>query len=86
MKVALKGITTEWDDLAEVLGLPESDIDTIASNHSSDVRKRVKEVIKCWFQGKGSVPLSWTNLCTALRDPLVNREDIASTIERSHLK
>ena len=86
MKVALKDITEEWDDLAEVLGLPQSDIDTIESNHSSNVRKCVKEVVKCWFQRKGSAPPSWANLCTALRDPLVNRKDIVSTIERSHLK
>ena len=85
VKLALIGITREWKDLAEALGLPEPDIDAININHSSDVQQCVSEVVDCWFKGKGSESPSWTNLCTALRDPLVNRKDIASRIEKDFL-
>ena len=85
MKLALLGITKEWKDLAEALGLPDSDIDAIKTDHSSDVKQCVKEVVDCWFQRKGqSEPPSWTNLCTALRNPLVDRKDIALRIETEH--
>ena len=33
---------------------------------------------------KGSQPPSWNSLCTALRDPLVNCKDIASSIEQKY--
>ena len=86
VKLALIGITKEWKDLAEALGLPEPDIDAISINLSSDVTQCVKEVVEQWFQGKGSEPPSWTNLCIALRDPLVNRKDIVSKIEQQYLQ
>ena len=84
MKLALQGITKEWDDLAEALGLPDSDIDAIKTDNPSNVKQCVKEVVDQWFKGKGSESPSWTNLCTALRDSLVNRNDIASKIEKDH--
>ena len=83
MRLALQGITKEWDDLAEALGLPDSDIDAIKINNPSDVKQCVKEVVDQWLKGKGSESPSWTNLCTALKDPLVNRKDLASNIEKN---
>ena len=84
VRLALQGITKEWDDLAEALGLPDSDIDVIKTNNPSDVKQCVKEVVDQWFKGKGSEPPSWTHLCTALRDSLVNRKDIALKIEKDN--
>ena len=85
VRIALQGITKEWDDLAEALGLSEPDIDAIKTDNPSDVKQCVKEVVDRWFKGKGSEPPSWASLCAALRDPLVNRKDIASSIEKVHI-
>ena len=84
MRRALKGVTTEWDDLAEVLGLPCPEIDTIRANNPNDVKQCLKKVIEAWLMKKGDEP-SWTNLCTALKDPLVDRKDIASSIEKQFI-
>lgn len=86
MKLALKGITKEWDDLAEALGLPDSEIDAIKADNPHDVKQCLKEVVDGWFKLKGSRPPSWIDLCTALRDDLVNRKDIALNIEKSYLQ
>ena len=85
MRLALQGITKEWDDLAGALGLPHSDIDAIKTNNPSDMKQCVKEVVDQWLEGKGSESPSWTNLCMALRDPLVNRKDFASNIEKKYM-
>ena len=85
MRIALQGITKEWDDLAEAFGLPDSDIDAIKTDNPSDVRQCLKEIVDRWFKGKGSELPSWTSLCTALRDPLVNRKDIALNIEKQYI-
>ena len=84
MRRALKGVTTEWDDLAEVLGLPYSEVKAIKANNPNDVKQCLKEVVEAWLMKKGDEP-SWTNLCTALKDPLVDRKDIASSIEKQFI-
>ena len=85
MRRALKGVTTEWNNLALVLGLSYSVISAIKSNNPTDVNQCVLEVIHAWLTKKGDDP-SWTNLYTALRDPLVNRKDIASSIENQFMQ
>ena len=85
MRIALQGITKEWDDLAEALGLLKSDIDAIKTDNPNNVKQCVKEFVDLWFKEKGSESPSWTNLCTALRDPLVDRKDLAVNIERKYL-
>ncbi len=83
---ALQGIVSEWDDLGEVLGLPHHEVQSIEVNCSKDVKKCLKEVIAKWLEGKGSgEPPSWLSLCQALRDPLVSRPDVASSIKRTYL-
>ncbi len=83
---ALKGIVSEWDDLGEVLGLPHHEVKSIKVNFPKDVKECLKEVIEKWLEGKGSgEPPSWLSLCKALRDPLVSRPDVASSIERTYL-
>ena len=85
MSRALQGIGIEWQGLAIVLGLPRLDINVIKLQYPSNVRLCVHEVVAQWFKGKGSESPSWTSLCTALRDPLVNRKDIASRIENEYI-
>ncbi len=76
-------IAKEWDDLGEALGLPHSLIQIIKADHPSDVRQCMKEVVNAWFENKGDPP-SWKSLCEALRDPLVERNDVALNIEKKY--
>ena len=83
---ALQGIVSEWDDLGEVLGLSHDEVKSIRVNYPKDVKECLKEVIGKWLEGKGSgEPPSWKSLCKALRDPLVERKDLASRIEQTYL-
>ncbi len=83
---ALVGIVSGWDDLGVVLGLPYHEVKSIKLNFPKDVQECLKEVIGKWFEGKGSgEPPSWLSLCKALRDPLVSRSDVASSIEQTYL-
>ncbi len=83
---ALKGIVSEWDDLGEVLGLPHHEVKHIKANCPRDVKECLKEVIEKWLEGRGSgLHPSWKSLCQALRDPLVARPDLASSIEQTYL-
>ncbi len=87
VRLALKGIVSEWDDLGEVLGLPHHEVKLIKVDHPQDAKECLKEVIEKWLEGKGSgEPPSWKSLCQALRHPLVSRPDVASSIEQSYLK
>ena len=82
---ALDGIVSGWDDLGVVLGLPHQEVKSIKVNYSNDVKECLKEVIEKWLEGKGSgEPPSWKRLCKALRDPLVSRPNVASSIERTY--
>ncbi len=82
---ALKGIVSEWDDLGEVLGLPPDEIESIKVDCPRDVKECLKKAIKKWLEGKGSdEPPSWKSLCEALKDTLVSRPDVASSIERTY--
>ncbi len=82
---ALRGIVSDWDDLGEVLGLPHHEVKSIKVNNLKDVKECLKEVIEKWLEGKGSgEPPSWKSLCKALRDPLVSRPDVASSIEQTY--
>ncbi len=74
---ALDGIVCGWDDLGVVLGLPHQEVKSIKVNYPKDVKER-------WLEGKGSPP-SWLSLCKALKDPLVSRPDVASSIEQTYL-
>ena len=84
---ALKGIVSEWDDLGMVLGLPHDEVKSIGKDYPNNGKKCLKEVIEKWLERKGSQsgePPSWKSLCKALRDSLVEREDLASTIEQTY--
>ena len=70
-----------WDDLGIALGVRVAELDEIKTNNST-VRARMKAALLAWLQGRGK-DRSWKSLCEALRDPLVGRPDIASTIELS---
>ncbi len=82
---ALKDIVSGWDDLGVVLGLPYNEVKLIKVNNPKDVKECLKEVIEKWLEGKGSgEPPSWKSLCQALKDQIVSRPDVASSIERTY--
>lgn len=76
-------IVGEWDNLGEALGLSHSVIEAIEADNPNNVKQCLKKMVDAWLERKGTQPPSWTNLCKALRDPLVAHEDIASRIERN---
>ena len=77
------GITKEWRSFAVALELNQADIAAISGNYSHNVADCLSEVIKLWFQENGK-KVSWENLCKALRDPMVNRRDLAEKIEEKY--
>ncbi len=83
VKSVLIPVVKEWDDLGEALGLADHVVQTIKINNPGNVKQCRKEVVDAWFEEKGNSP-SWNNLCEALRDPLVDRKDIASKIETKY--
>ena len=84
VRTALIDIVKEWEDLGVVLGLSDAEVEKIGVNNPNDINGCMRELIKQWLKMKGSQPPSWNSLCTALRDPLVNRKDIASSIEQKY--
>ncbi len=68
-----------------VLGLSHQEVTSIEVNYSRDMKNCLKEIIRKWLEGKGSGPPSWKSLCEALRHPLIEREDMASKIEKKYV-
>ena len=68
-----------WDDLGMELGLKRAELDLIKEQATS--KDCMKAVLLAWLRGRGKAP-NWKTLCTALRDELVGRPDIADAIER----
>ncbi len=83
VKSELMAVIEEWDDLGGALGLPHDVVEAIKTNNPSNVKQCMKKVVDAWFEEKGNPP-SWSNLCKALRDPLVDRKDIALNIEKKY--
>ena len=75
-------ITTEWRCLALALKFPNYQIDMIEADSFNNISKCRERMVDRWFQRDSD--LSWSSLCTALRDPLVERHDIAKTIEQKY--
>ena len=75
------GILDLWEDLGMALKLTQGKLGEIKSNNTT-VRERMKDMLRAWLSGQGSGPKpSWQGLCTALRDRLVQRGDLAEEIE-----
>ena len=83
VKSELIPVVEEWNDLGEALGLPDHVVQTIKINNPGNVKQCMKKIVDAWFEEKRNPP-SWNNLCEALRDPLVDRKDIASKIETKY--
>lgn len=77
-------ILERWDDLGMALEIKMSEL-TVIKKENSTLRERMKEMLLAWLQGRGKNP-SWQTLCNALKDRLVERDDIARSIERTVLE
>ncbi len=73
---------TDWSVISLLLGLSPSDIYHINTD-SVDFNAKHLAIVTKWLQG-GSA--SWAALVNGLRDPLVNRIDIANNIAKDHPK
>ena len=72
-------INREWSSLALALKILPYQIEEIEANYPNSIRKCREKMVDKWFQRDSE--LSWNSLCVALRDPLVDRHDIARRIE-----
>lgn len=77
-------ILERWDDLGMALEIKMSEL-TVIKKENSTLRERMKEMLLVWLRGRGKNP-SWQTLCNALKDRLVERDDIARSIERTVLE
>ena len=82
MLMELVGINKEWTALALTLDIPHHQIEEIETNYPNNVSKCREKMVDRWFQ-RGR-QLSWSSLCTALREPLVSRPDIAAVIQHKY--
>ena len=74
-------IVSLWEYLGMALGLSQAKLSEIEANNS-DVKDRMKEVLRAWLHGQASGPTpSWQRLCQAVRDKLVDRPKTAKAIE-----
>ena len=73
---------TDWSVLSLLLGLTPSDMYHINTD-SVDYNSKHLAIVTKWLEG-GSA--SWAALVNGLKDPLVNRIDIANQIAKDHPK
>ena len=68
-----------WYSLGGSLGLDNDTRNAINIKHPGDAQSCLEEMIAKRLQSGGS--LSWKDLCNSLRNPTVNRNDVATEIE-----
>ena len=83
MLAELVEVAAKWDFLALALDIPSHEIEVIKKDHPGDSTACLHKMVKRWFDLSTS-PVSWSSLCTALREPLVSRPDIATRIEQKY--
>ena len=79
----LRGIN-EWFELGLALGLEYSTLNGIKTDNTT-VNECKREMVRSWLQKKDKcTPPSWQALVAALKDRLVERNDIAEQIEQKY--
>ena len=69
-----------WYSLGGALGLDIDSRNAINIKHRKDAESCLKEMIAKRLQSGGS--LNWKDLCSSLRNQTVDRNDVATEIER----
>lgn len=72
-------ILERWEDLGMALDIKIPELKVIETDKSNS-RERMKAMLLVWLRGRGG-DSNWKTLCEALRDKLVQRDDVAKKIE-----
>ena len=76
----------KWFQIGVQLGLSESKLRQIESNHRT-VERCFSEVISFWLNGNTQVAVSWNSLIDILESPFVNEKGLADKLrEKSGLE
>ena len=73
----------EWFELGLALGLGYPTLNGIETDKTT-VNERKREMVRSWLQKKDGCTPSWQALVAALKDRLVERNDIAEQIEQKY--
>ena len=77
---SISTLTANWFNLGIALGLSSDTLKTIESDHPKDSHRCLTEMLIAWLQMKDNSQPSWQSLASALRSPLVNKNEIAVMI------
>ena len=69
----------KWEEIGEELGLTRFDL-----KHLTGDNKKLGDVVEKWLK-RSQLNLTWETLAKALREPRVDRHDIADKIESEYL-
>ena len=72
---------TDWYYLALLLGISETDLQHIKTDHKDSLRKQHKAIVTKWLDSGNA---SWATLVSALRNKLVGKGALADTIAKQH--
>ena len=81
---SISTLTAKWFNLGVALGLSSGTLKTIESDHPKDTHRCLTEMVIAWLEMKDSSQPSWQSLASALRSPLVNKNEIAVMIAAEH--
>lgn len=76
--------TTMQPHITMALGIKVPELNVIEKEKAT-IRSRTKAMLSAWLKGRGHDP-NWKTLCSALRDKIVARPDIATEIEKALIK
>ena len=73
----------KWHNLGLELRIPLSELNTIQDQHKNEFPDCLKAMLIQWLR-RSNPPPTWTALAAALRDPILDEEDLAERIETEH--
>ena len=82
-KLVKKSITFKWYDLGIELLEPEDThtLDEIEKNHPTDVSTCCTKMFRLWLDKQPEA--SWEQLIQALREPIIELNELANTVEQN---
>ena len=82
VKKELYDAQDKWEEIGEELGLKRPDLKHIKGDNDY---KKLGQVVEKWLQRSELNP-TWQKLADALREPPVDRDDVAGKIESKYLR
>ena len=77
----LKRASKDWFTLGLAFGVNYSDLEDIEDQYASNKRRLVEMVFKRIEVTDPEYPMTWPYICECLRNPIVERNDVAEEIE-----